>query len=757
MVKLMKFKCILLSLTLISIFLICVSSINAAEVNDDINSNTTSDDLSHLKINNDDLNNNAGCLENEEVELQNDTDNLNISDLISINQTSDNTFTIELDNVTTTAYRAYVYDLDSFNKLLESIRYDNMAYDAIVIDFKDNLVLEINSERNFLMNLGGIETVVLRGNNTTISVRNPSENDEKHFTHVGAYQKLWMNDITIKGFNTAIINEGVCQFRNVNFESNREWYLFTEDRGGAIRNYGILKCANCSFTKNQAKNGGAIYNYKGSQSMFFDCNFADNVGYAKAEYGVVETDDGDNIYTSKGANCIITNSNDGIYGITINCTEDLVNALAAINSLGHVRDLIMDFAPNITCKLSKADGFKFSFESVENLLINGNGATISVDTDTSDECHFLKVHEGQNYQINGLTISGFNRAIFNEGSLFLTNTIFKNNKCDYYFAEDYGGAIYNEGILYLTKCEFKNSYAKYGSAIYNKQGVLRCSNCNFESNTAYGDGGAIYNYQGHLISIMTTFSGNNAKDDGGAIYNDHGIMVLNDNSFNGNSASDQGGAIYNDVGSISLSGNVFTSSKAKEGKEIFTYGEESKYYIGNDSYVLQQVEDGYICKTIKLTSDKASEPVRWVLRVTEIGLCIGLCVACSVSGIPEVSGFFIGFIGGALFAAGEEYIEDCYLDHNFNIWNLVVMSAIAGFFDGATTAAGIVIGKTCFKVGTEAFTAAMKFKLEVVCFCLELGGEILTEFLPRFDFSEVEVPTPPQDNETSANRLRLAS
>ena len=116
----MKYKCILLSLTLIGILLVCVSSITAAEVNDSITSNTTSD-LSHLQINNDDLNNDVGFLENEEVDLQNDSDNLNLSEMISINQTSNNTFTIELDNMTTTAYRAYVYDLDSFNKILESL------------------------------------------------------------------------------------------------------------------------------------------------------------------------------------------------------------------------------------------------------------------------------------------------------------------------------------------------------------------------------------------------------------------------------------------------------------------------------------------------------------------------------------------------------------------------------------------------------------------------------------------------------------
>ena len=332
----------------------------------------------------------------------------------------------------------------------------------------------------------------------------------------------------------------------------------------------------------------------------------------------------------------------------------------------------------------------------------------------------------------------------------LTDTTLVNNKCNYYFSEDYGGAIYNdEGILYLTRTYFENNYAKYGGAVYNNHGVVRCDGCTFITNTAYEDGGAIYNSKGHLTCIKNMFSGNNAENDGGAIYNYHGEMVLIDNYFNRSVASDNGGAIYNDIGSITLSNNLFTGSNASSGKDLFTYGDEAKYYSANDSFVIQQVEDGFICKTLKVTSDSASEALRWTLRITEIGLCIAMCTACALSGMPELAAGTIGFFGGALFAAGEEVIEDCYLDHNFNIGNVIAMAVIAGAFDMVGTALSTWIGKTCFKVGTMELSAAASFKLKAICFCIEVTAEVLTECLPRFDFSEFEVPTPPENNKTA--------
>lgn len=77
------------------------------------------------------------------------------------------------------------------------------------------------------------------------------------------------------------------------------------------------------------------------------------------------------------------------------------------------------------------------------------------------------------------------------------------------------------------------------------------------------------------------------------------------------------------------------------------------------------------------------------------------------------------------------------------------MAAIAGGFDLVGTTLGTWISKTCFKVGTVELTAAAKFKLEAICFCIELTAEVITECLPRFDFSEFEVPTPPENNKTA--------
>ncbi len=760
MVKMKKLKGILLFIVLLSILFICISSINASDVSD--KANITSDGSGNIPTDSNNLNScnvsNELLKSNQEVKLGSNISNngnyLNggdISDFVNINQTTDNSFVLEMDNTTTNIYRAHIYDLDSFKNVTRTISSGLFSYDTVVMDFKDNLILEIDANNGYLINPGFVKNMILRGNNVTISVRNPNERDEKHFMAVGEHDTLTLNGITIKGFNTAIMNHGVCQFRNVNFDSNRESYILTADHGGAIRNYGILTCSNCSFSQNKAKTGGAVYNYKGSQSMFFNCLFSNNIASANADPGNIQTADGNNIYTCKGANCFMTSDNDSIYTISINTTSELTNALKDINKLGHVRDLIINFAPDATFKLAKEEGIKFSFDSVENLFIIGNGATISVDTENSDECHFLKVFKGQNYQITNLTITGFNKAIINEGSLSLTDTTLKNNKCDYYFSEDYGGAIYNdEGILYLTRCNFEDNYAKYGGAIYNNHGVLRCNDCYFESNRAYKDGGAIYNYQGHLTSIKTTFSKSKADDDGGAIYNDHGEMVLNDNFFDRSSADDEGGAVYNDFGKITLSNNIFTESYASSGKDLFTYGDEAKYYVANDSFVIQEVEDGFVCKTLKVTSDTASEAIRWTLRITEIGLCVAMCIGCTLSGMPETAAGVIGFIGGGLFAAGEEVIEDCYLDHNFNIWNVVVMAGIAGFLDMVGTGLSTWIGKTVFHVqkGVE-LAAAAKFKLETICFFIELTAEVITEVIPRFDFSEFEVPTPPENKDTS--------
>ena len=81
------------------------------------------------------------------------------------------------------------------------------------------------------------------------------------------------------------------------------------------------------------------------------------------------------------------------------------------------------------------------------------------------------------------------------------------------------------------------------------------------------------------------------------------------------------------------------------------------------------------------------------------------------------------------------------------------MVVIAGAFDGVAAGLTSLVGKTILK---ESGLLATKFALKtagiktiqtVVGTALSLTGEALTEFLPRFDFNDNNLPT--YNNQTS--------
>ena len=458
-----------------------------------------------------------------------------------------------------------VYDLDSFKKVSDSVSTENCQFDAIVIDFKNNLNLEFTPWTSELIKLDHVKNLIIRGNGAIISISNPNKNDENHFLNVNMGSSVWINNITISGFNSAISNYGICQMKNVELKNNKVDYMTEEDYGGAIRNWGILKCSDCSFLDNYAKYGGVIYNEKGSQSTFVDCKFKDNDGY-RSKISCLETNDGNNIYTSKGATCLVLNHNDKIKFINIDTETDYQNFLSMMGDIGYEKILVLNFTSNKSYNLNQRTLY---MPSVDNIYIFGNGASISVkDYDDSNENKFIKVIQGQFCSIMNLTISRFNTAILNEGSISITSSHFNNNKIDYMTKDDYGGAIYNdEGIITISDSTFEGGYAKYGGAIYNEKGIISLTDCNFISNTAYGDGGAIYNNVGLIYGERCNFTNNNAKN-GGAIFNHYGVMILNNITFKNSVAEDCGGAIYNDFGKITNSNCTFIDSKANEGKEI---------------------------------------------------------------------------------------------------------------------------------------------------------------------------------------------
>ena len=761
-------KSISLSLILIAILLICVSSISACDV-DDAGTNVTllgnhNDLCDYRDIG--DLNYDDYSTENSTAEIDDTTsseesiihhndhiddlvviensnsDNditkvdeiINMTDIIdssayTINQTSDNTFILTLeDNSTITLGVLQVYDLKSFKQVANSVSTDKCQFDAIVIDFKNNLKLEFEPWSDELIKLGHMNNLIIRGNGATIAVRNPSKNDERHFLKVETKDTIWMSNITIIGFNTAILNYGTCQINNVLFKNNKVDYMIEEDYAGAVRNWGILKCSDCSFLGNYAKYGGAIYNDKGSQSTFVDCLFKDNTAYNKNKC-LLETNDGNNIYTSPGATCLVLNHNDDIKCINIETESDYHNFLNMMNTIGHVKFLILNFT---SAKVYNINQQAIYMPGVENIYIYGNGARISVkDYADSNEYNFLKTVQGQFCSIDNLTICRFNTAILNKGSLAISHSHFINNRVDYKILDDNGGAIYNdEGLITLSDTTFEGSYGKDGGAIYNNRGIISMINCDFRSNTAYGDGGVIYNNVGLIYGDNCSFT-NSAAENGGAIFNHYGIIMMDNVTFDKSVAEDDGGAIYNDFGQITISNCTFRDSKADDGKNLFNYGEDATYSISGE---------GYNIKTGDITSDAPNEVLRWVIRGVEIALCIALVLVCAHFCSEAVAGA-ICFWGGGLLAGAEELIEGIYLDHNFNVYNCLLMMAIAGAIDAITGVATTFIGHVCFKVVNGAVTVGSEAVFNAIGIGIDIAGEVVTEVLPRADFSNTKVPT----------------
>ena len=308
-----------------------------------------------------------------EDEVNESGDNFTIKDIVDsteskVVQLSDNGYMITMNNNTNlTAYRFAVYDLESFKNVTEYISANKIPYDMILIDFKENLTLNIDYDADAYIKTDFNENIVIRGNGATII-----SNNKHHFLKANTNATIWMSNITIKKFNCPVVNQGKCQFNNVNFEEN----VNPSGNGGAINNKGILKCVDCSFIKNSANSGGAIYNDLGSQSSIITCSFKDNKADKKCEKSGFSNNDENNIHSSTGASCIVLNAEDDIVFFNIRDMTDYNTYFKIIPILGHVKYLILNFTPN-TYNIYKYDDC-VNLKDVENLFIEGNGATIKV-------------------------------------------------------------------------------------------------------------------------------------------------------------------------------------------------------------------------------------------------------------------------------------------------------------------------------------------------------------------------------------------
>ena len=461
--------------------------------------------------------------------------------------------------------------------------------------------------------------LTLRGNGLT-TLSTPTEMEGISIDGVlkddgsGAYliqpskQQINAQNFTVKGFNSAFINNGgKVTLKNVNLIGNE-----TERNGAGVRNnlgtltiQGTKKAYAQVYNNVATDNGGAISNgINGTE----ESPVATQTAVLTANYVMFgqETDKDDMygndayiggaIYTigkkatiknsyfienfadAKGG-AIYTETVTAVSGTTFRGNKSALGGAVYVNAIPANKNGIT-LAGNFYLNNAETGGAVY-VEQGKVTINKSNFGSINVTDDGNTATN------GGAIYVASKTYSDSNIAKFNVTTVKASN--FTNNN-----AEN-GGAIYNKGKLTLSKDKFgladklqKHYYntATNGGAIYNT-GDMTDTSSTYMYNEAT-NGGAIYN-TGNIVTynvktgavtggIKSSKFTENKATSGGAIYN-KGVIGTTKATFTSNIAQN-GGAVYNDTyskdetgvvkGEITLLSNTFTLNKTttdEEGKQ----------------------------------------------------------------------------------------------------------------------------------------------------------------------------------------------
>lgn len=360
--------------------------------------------------------------------------------------------------------------------------------------------------------------------------------------------------------------------------------------GGAITNFATINTINATFTNNSTTDensfGGAIFNSGkiGAINGFFDGNTSASYGGAIVNAGEISSISGK-----------FTNNQAKIAGGAI-VTSDVRNETLTLNAnLKEIKNSI--FENNKATDKSGGGGAIMNNQFTNTLTINSSS-----------------------FNSNSANDGG---AIFNTGSLAVSNSTFTNNTAQrtggaianvsdteqkvnanltvqnsnfYNNQSDMaGGAIYTDSTLTVKKSNFYNNRTNKtvsaenskgneessglgGGAISSVMGDLNIEEASFTNNETNGNGGAIYSLIGTQSIKNSDFTGNKAEQDGGAIYalsfdNSKETTTITDSNFINNTAVKNGGAISleNTQASIIAKNKdvTFSGNTAEKGNDIY--------------------------------------------------------------------------------------------------------------------------------------------------------------------------------------------
>ena len=376
---------------------------------------------------------------------------------------------------------------------------------------------------------GGMN-VHLVGNGATVKC-NGDKNANYHF-YVTSSGVLTLDNVTVKGFNSAVINHGHLFANNTDFVGNEIRYFFAEDdNGGAVRNFGSCDFVNCNFKDNLANKGGAIYNNAGNVNLL-DCSFNGNKALfcwkpsdtrtfveeiplicmiwnwgkkavSATTHAFTSWKENDvyniNVGLTKsigksgfssccddgGISVIRKDNNPIVKNITVNNKNDLLNAIKLVNNNNGEVDVANVTVNGNNFNLGKDDRFVVKYGL---LVLNGNGCTFKTDKDI----HLIESSKISTVILDNVSVSGFKTPVVNKGVFKAYNSVFTGNHIDYAVSRDYAGVIDNAGMCDFVNCTFGDNSAKYGGVIYN-EGSANLLDCIFNNNHGYNkEGSAIY-------------------------------------------------------------------------------------------------------------------------------------------------------------------------------------------------------------------------------------------------------------------------
>ncbi|MBK7894131.1 MAG: CSLREA domain-containing protein [Anaerolineaceae bacterium] len=201
-------------------------------------------------------------------------------------------------------------------------------------------------------------------------------------------------------------------------------------------------------------------------------------------------------------------------------------------------------------------------------------------------------------------------GLFNSGDLSVKNSTFGFNSIE--FAGP-GGTIYNTGKLTVNGTSFHNNYSYAGGGVHNSPtGIATLDDVNIFSNTVYLNGGGVFNFGTITVTNSTIHHNDNTTSPGGGISN-FGVFILNNSMVHHNAAEGfaLGGGIAISDGVFEINNSTVYSNSAGIGGGIYL---EDGELLLNSSIISGNVADTtgggiYTLKPVSVENSNISDNV----------------------------------------------------------------------------------------------------------------------------------------------------